>query len=125
MYDTGDPWDTCVGLPFWTNVTVPGGCTLQTFGTVFDVISFPLCTGLNLVSLPVYSTSITKASHMLADIPSSTGVFRWRRELSCLDPATFDAYFDISHPSEDFALMPGRGYYISVASDSTWLPPNP
>jgi len=47
---------------------------------------FQLCAGLNMVSLPPYSNSITAASEMMLNIPNCTGIYRWKRMVDCLNP---------------------------------------
>ena len=87
-------------------------------------ISYPLCAGLNMVAVPLYSTSLVNASDLLAAIPNATGVWRWKGEVNCLNVG-FDGFFPISLPAEDFLLMPGRSYWVSVTLAGNWAPPNP
>jgi len=123
--DVGAGWPTWNGMPFWVNITNPAGCTWQPPGTVSPTITYTLCAGFNMVSLPVYSTSITTASQLLASIPNCTAVYLCRKSVSCASPLVFDAYFDISTPAEDFTIDSGDGLFVNVTVAGTWPPPNP
>jgi hypothetical protein len=112
-------------MPFWVNITNALGCSWAAGGAIDTSIAYDMCPGLNMVSLPIYSTSMTKASEMLADVPNCTGVFRWKRSVSCLNDLGFDGYFGLSYPTEDFSLLPGYGYWVNVTTSGTWTPPNP
>lgn len=126
ILDMGTGWFVEVGMPIWVNVADPrNGCKWMVKGTMLTGLSYDLIAGLNLVSLPVYSTSIVNASDLLADIPDCTGVWRWSREDSCKNAVGFDGFFSLSDPSEDFPLMHGGGYWVSVSTAGTWTPPNP
>ncbi|OGL50537.1 MAG: hypothetical protein A2161_06485 [Candidatus Schekmanbacteria bacterium RBG_13_48_7] len=123
--DPGAGWPTWVGMPFWVNITERDGCSWYVYGEIDTTISYTLCSGLNMVSLPIYSTSITTASELMYSIPNCTGVFRWKKEVSCYNPTGFDAYFPLSDPEEDFSLHPGYAYWVNVTAAGTWIPPNP
>jgi hypothetical protein len=125
ILDTGDGWDTWTGMPFWVNIYSAKSCPWIVSGPYDTGISFSLCPGLNMVSLPLYTTSITRASELMADVPNCTAVFRWKREISCYNKQGFDAFFDISDPAEDFSLHSGYGYWVNVTAAGTWVPPNP
>jgi hypothetical protein len=112
-------------MPFWVNITNPAGCTWDTSGMLIFDIQYTLCLGLNMVSLPVYSTSIMLASDMLADIPACNAVFRWNRSVDCLRPQGFDAFTILSTSPEDFSLFTGHGYWANVDAAGIWIPPNP
>jgi hypothetical protein len=76
-----------------------------------------------MISLPLYATSIQKASDLIKSIPSCTAVYRWAKEFGCWKPALFDAYFDISDPAEDFYILVGHAYWINVSEQVIWNPP--
>jgi len=78
-----------------------------------------------MVSLPVYTTSISTASELLTEIFNCTGVYRWKKEVSCLNPVGFDVYLDISLPWEDFPLLSAHAYWINVTAPGIWVPTDP
>jgi len=123
--DTGTGWSTWSGIPVWVNINNPAGCVWSVIGTVNTSISFDLCNGLNMVSLPVYSTSITTASELMAAVPNCTAVYGWKKEKSCANDPIFNAFFDISDIIEDYIVSSGYAYWINVTSPGTWTPPNP
>jgi hypothetical protein len=125
ILDVGLGWDVWSGMPFWVNVTDFEGCIWQPEGTDPAGISFNLCTGLNMVSIPVYTSSISWASDLLEDVPNCTGVYLWTKIISCSIPQGFIGYFPISLPSEDFRIFPGDGLWVVVTFPSSWTPPNP
>ncbi|OGL48100.1 MAG: hypothetical protein A2161_12720 [Candidatus Schekmanbacteria bacterium RBG_13_48_7] len=124
-FDAGDGWFTWTGMPFWVNITNPAGCTWEPSGSIDTSIDYILCPGFNLVSLPVFSTSIVKASDLLGDIDHCSAVYRWKRSVSCASPQSFDAFFSISDPVDDFFLIPGHTYWVNVTTGTTWYPPGP
>jgi len=81
--------------------------------------------GLNIVAIPLYSVSLSKASDLLANIPGCDGVWRVTREVSCLNPFGFDAYLIFSEAWEDYNVAVGRSYWINVLFANDWFPPNP
>jgi hypothetical protein len=125
ILDAGDGWDVWTGMPFWVNITNPDGCIWFYIGDLDTSISYTLCPGMNLVSLPVYSRSITSASELLSDIPSCTAVFRWKRSMSCLQKLGFDAFYKYSDKAEDFSVLLGHGYWVNVTDAGIWVPPYP
>jgi hypothetical protein len=125
ILDTGTGWDVWTGMPFWVNITNPRGCLWLLTGDLDTSINYDLCPGLNMVSVPVYSSSIARASDLLADIPFCTAVFRWKKSVSCLQPLGFDAFYTYSHPSENYSVLLGYGYWINVTDSVNWTPPNP
>jgi len=123
IYDPGTGWTTWTGMPFWVNVN--RHCTWNVSGPVNTSLYYELCSGLNMVSLPVYSTSIISAGDMMHDIPYCTAVFMWNKSASCLSPIGFMGYFTLSSPVENFALLHGYGYWVFVTAPETWTPPDP
>ena len=123
--DTGAGFGIWAGMPFWVNITSPGTCIWEVYGTVDTTLTYQLCPGLNMVSLPEYSTSITLASQLLSDIPNCTAVFRWTKSVNCASAPEFEGFFDLSDPLEDFAIYPRQALWVNVTAGGTWFPPNP
>ncbi|OGL42619.1 MAG: hypothetical protein A2161_04125 [Candidatus Schekmanbacteria bacterium RBG_13_48_7] len=123
--DTGDGWDCSPGTPLWVNITGTTMCTWKPTGNPIASLSYNLCNGMNVVSLPVFSTSINSADDLLSDIPGCNGIWRWKKDTNCSASAGFDGFFTISLPSENFILFYGSGYWANVNSSGTWTPPNP
>ncbi|OGL48222.1 MAG: hypothetical protein A2161_07565 [Candidatus Schekmanbacteria bacterium RBG_13_48_7] len=122
-----DPWLTQPGMPFWVNIYTPLsrlGCVWEVAGTIPYGLTYDLWSGFNLVSIPVYSTSLTNASDLLASVPFAQAVYRWRAEENCA-LSGFDGFFWISGAAEDFPLIPGHSYFVFVSVPSIWTPPNP
>ena len=90
--DTDMGWLTRAGMPFWVNVLSPGGtgCIWTVNGTIPTGVSYNLEPGINLVSLPVYTTNLPFASDILNNVPGCTGVWRWNRETDCAREPGFD-----------------------------------
>jgi hypothetical protein len=123
--DSGRGFKSKPGLPLWVNIASPSACTWRPEGTVYENIRFELCRGLNLVSVPVYSKSLEKASDLLLHIADCNAVWRLQTDSNCSSDLEFVAYYDISSPSDDFYLGPGQPYWVNVLAPGEWIPPNP
>jgi hypothetical protein len=111
--------------PFWLNLASATGCLQTIDGAVPPVTPFNLCSGLNLLSLPIYSTSLNTAADLLAVVPTCNGIWQWRKSNGCGEPAGFQSFFPISLPSENFSMHHGHGFYANTTAAGTWTPPNP
>jgi len=118
-------WVVRTGMPFWVNITGKTGCYWSAVGLLDTTISYKLCAGMNLVSLPVYTTSIASGKELLADIPGCNAVFRWKKTVSCDNFPGFNGYFLTSDPSENFSVFPGYSYWVNVVAPVEWIPSNP
>jgi len=125
ILDVGTGWNTWAGIPFWVNIRDKDGCTWRTGGALDTAISYTLCPGLNMISVPLFSTNLEQASDLMADIPNCTAVYRWKKILSCLNSPGFHAFTTLSDPAEDFSVWPGYSYWVNVTASGVWNPPNP
>ena len=122
IYHVGEGFNTPPGIPFYVNIPFPPeGCEWTVCGTIPTGISYTLCAGLNIVSVPLCATSITKASELLAAIPNCNAVYRYQREYDC-DLNSFDLYGTYSPPSADFPIQHGRAYWVMVSALGAWTP---
>jgi hypothetical protein len=120
----GDP--VYAGQAFYVNIT-GGACTWSVTGVPPSGITYGLCTGPNAVAVPVYSTSLAKASDLLASVPNANAVYEFTRiGGNCSATADFNAYYPFSTPGEDFDLIPGvYAYWVNTSTSGVWSPPNP
>ena len=119
-YHVGDGFTTLPGFPFYVNIPAPPeGCEWTVCGAIPISISYILCAGLNLVSVPLCATSITNASDLLATIPNCNSVYRYQREYDCA-LNSFDIYGIYSPPSMDFPIQHGRAYWVMVSAPGVW-----
>jgi len=103
------------GYPYYVNVTCDTVFTLM--GPVaspsFVLITTP-ATDFNEVMLTHDKTGITRASELMADIPTCNGVAKW--------DATIQGYqqYIPGIPPTDFDVRAGYPYYVNVTADVTW-----
>jgi len=128
-WDTAPGWPTEVGMPFWVSISSMLSheeCTWEVVGLVPDEICYTIRPGLNLIAIPIYPTTLLKASDLLADIPNCMGVWVWNRQFDCYRTG-FSGFFWLSGSREDFDLLPGYAYWIMYAGffPFEWCPTVP
>jgi len=123
--DVGTGFPIAPGDALWANNDSGAPCTWYVEGKLHSDIRYSLNPGFSLVSVPLYSTSIKKASDLLNSVPDCYGIWRNKRSVDCTRGDGFDGYFRISSPDEDFPVFCGGAYWVFTKTPTTWTPPNP
>jgi hypothetical protein len=101
------------GYPYYVNVTadaiwtIAGALTTPTFSLITTE-----STDWNTITVPLDKVDITKASELLADIPSCNAVAYW--------DAALQGYVQYVPVVRDFSVRAGRAYYVNVTADVIW-----
>lgn len=103
------------GYPYYVNVTQETVFTLmgEIVNSTFTLITTS-STNFNEIVLPMDKIGITKASELMADIPSCNSVAYWNANIQ-----TYQQYIP-GVPPTDFTVKVGYPYYVNVTSNVVW-----
>jgi hypothetical protein len=99
------------GGAYLSSVTAAG--TFHCAGSTWAAPTFALKTGYNLITLPKSKEHLTTAEQLAQDIPNCTAIWRWDGVSQTWS----------GHPlggPNNFAVVGGGAYLISVSADGTW-----
>lgn len=104
-----------MGYPYYVNVTVDTVFTLvgEIASPSFALVTTPT-TDFNDIMLTLDRTGISKASHLMDDIPGCNAIARWNAVLQ-----GYEQYIP-GIPPTDFSVKIGYPYYVNVTADVVW-----